>query len=114
MSEPSQYMVNHLTRIILKLIEEPVPYETVTAPGLPTPGSVRGFGQRLAARADRVAAMMEALAARGFVFKFEKDRVFADSETMEAQEAKKYLLTQGFEDTEFQVMLEYARKWEVL
>ena len=114
MSEPYKPMVNHLTRVILKLIEEPVPYGPLAASLQPSPAAVRRFGERLALRAERVAAMMEALAARGFTFKFAKDRVFADSEEMEAQDAKKYLLSLGFEDTEFQVLLEYARKWEVL
>lgn len=114
MSEPSKYMVNHLTRIVLELIEQPVPYGLVAIAGQPTPAAVRRFGERLARRLERVAAMMEALEARGFTFKFAKDRVFADSAEMEAQEAKKYLLSLGFEDTEFQVLLEYARKWEVL
>ncbi len=114
MSESYKPMVNHLTRIIFKLVEEPVPYGTLAVAEQPSPAAVRRFGERLALRADRVAAMMEALADRGFTFKFAKDRIFADSESMEAQEAKKYLLTRGFEDTEFQVLLEYARKWEVL
>jgi hypothetical protein len=115
MSETYRPVVNHLTRIILKLIEEPVPYDLVASPDQPpTADNVRRFGERLARRADRVAAMIEALAARGFTFKFEKDRVFADSNEMEAQEAKRYLISQGFADTEFQVLLEYARKWGVL
>ncbi len=114
MSEPYKPMVNHLTRIILNLVEDPVPYDIITRQGTPSPGSVRSFGEHLAGRAGRVAAMMEALAARGFVFKLEKNRVLADSETMEAQDAKRYLLSQGFADNEFQVLLEYARKWDVL
>ncbi|MDT8901786.1 hypothetical protein [Anaeroselena agilis] len=116
MSETYRPVVNHLTRVILKLIDEPVPYEVV-APSEqlpPTAASVRRFGESLSRRAERVAAMMEALEARGFTFKFAKDRVFADSTEMEAQDAKRYLLSQGYEDTEFQVLLEYARKWDTL
>jgi len=116
MSETYRPVVNHLTRIILKLIEDPVPYDLV-APSEqqpPTPAGVRRLGESLSRRAERVAAMMDTLAARGFTFKLEKDRVFADSNEMEAQEAKRYLLSQGFEDTEFQVLLEYARKWDTL
>ncbi len=114
MSEPYKPMVNHLTRIIIKLIEDPVPYGTLATAASPTAAAVRRFGERLAGRADRAAAMMEALEAKGFTFKFEKDRIFADSNEMEAQEAKKYLISLGFADTEFQVLLEYARKWGVL
>lgn len=114
MSEPSKYMVNHLTRIIMRLVEEPLPYGSVATANPVVPADVRGFGDRLQTRAARVAAMMEALADHGFVCKFSKNCVLADSDAMEAQEAKKYLLARGFEDTEFQVMLEYARKWDVL
>jgi superfamily II DNA/RNA helicase len=114
LSETYKPMVNHLTRIILKLVEDPVPYDIVAAAEPLTPDSVRQFGRQLEGRAERVAAMMEALAERGFTFKFEKDRIFADSSAMEAQEAKKYLIARGFQDREFQVMLEYARKWGVM
>jgi SOS response regulatory protein OraA/RecX len=113
MSETYQSVVNHLTRIILKLVEEPISYEEVAAQPQ-SADSVRRLGQRLSRRTERVAAMMEALAERGFTFKLEKDRIFADSIEMEAQDAKRYLLSRGFEDTEFQVLLEYARKWDVL
>lgn len=114
MSETYRPVVNHLTRIILRLIDEPVPYGEVASAEAPTADGVRQFGGRLARRTEQVAAMMEALAARGFTFTFAKDRVFADSSEMEAQDAKKYLLSQGFEDSEFQVLLEYARKWGVM
>lgn len=114
MSEPYNPMVNHLTRITLKLTEEPLPYDIVAAAAPPTPDSVRQFGRKLETRVARVAAMMEALAERGFTFKFEKDRILADSFDMEAQEAKQYLIARGFQDREFQVMLEYARKWGVM
>ena len=114
MSESYKPMVNHITRIILRLIEDPVPYGPLAGTESPAPAAVRDFGARLAYRAERVAAMLDVLAERGFVFKFEKDRVLAESAVMEAQDAKKYLLDAGFRDTEFQVFLEYARKWGVL
>lgn len=114
MSETYKPMVNHITRVILRLVEDPVPYETVAGADPLDPAAVRAFGDRLKNRAERVAAMMEALAGRGFVFKFEKDRILADSNEMEAQDAKRYLIESGFADTEFQVFLEYARKWGVL
>jgi len=114
MAEHSQYMVNHLTRVIMRLTDDPAPCGERGDGGAPTPAAVRRFGRRLADRAARVAAMMDALAERGFAFKLEKDSIFADSCEIEAQDAKKYLLSRGFADTEFQVLLEYTRKWEVL
>lgn len=114
MSENYKPMVNHLTRIILKLIDEPIPYEVITKIDQLTPDTVRQFGGLLASRAERVAQMMEALQERGFTLKFEKDRVVADSSEVEAQDAKAYLIARGFQDREFQVYLEYARKWGVM
>ena len=114
MSESYKPMVNHITRVILRLIDDPVPYDLVAEADPLTADSVRAFGARLAGRAERVAAIMDVLAERGFTFTFAKDRILADSSEMEAQEAKRYLLSSGFEDTEFQVFLEYARKWGVL
>lgn len=106
-------MVNHLTRVVFTLIDDP-PYDTVCTDAAPTADGVRRFGDALKGRTERVAAMMEALAAKGFVFKTEKGRVLADSSEMEAEAAKRYLLSCGFEHTEFQVLLEYARKWGVM
>lgn len=107
-------VVNHLTRIILHLVEEPAPFAKVDLPDSPSAANVRLLGERLKERAERVAAMMEALAAKNFTFRFNKDRIFAESNEVEAQEAKKYLLSLGFQDTEFQVFLEYVRKWGML
>lgn len=114
MSETYKPMVNHVTRVIFRLIEDPVPYGPLAGDASPGPAAVRAFGARLALRSERVAAMMEVLAERGFIFKFDKDRIYAESGVVEAQDAKKSLLSAGFEDTEFQVFLEYARKWGVL
>ncbi|MDR3591634.1 MAG: hypothetical protein P4N41_18415 [Negativicutes bacterium] len=114
MSEEYTAVVNHLTRIILHLIEEPALFAEVNLPVSPSADNVRLLGQRLKERTGRVAAMMEALEDKGFIFRFHKDRIFAESNEVEAQEAKKYLLALGFHDTEFQVFLEYVRKWGML
>jgi hypothetical protein len=114
MSKDYTAVVNHLTRIIFHLIEDPVPFAAVDLPASPSAGNVRLFGERLMERTGRVAAMMEALAPKGFTFRFNKDRIFAESNEVEAQEAKNYLLSLGFHDTEFQVFLEYVRKWGML
>lgn len=114
MAETYNAMVNHLTRVILKLVDEPMPYDIIhQAPKLDA-NVVRTFGQRLSDRADRVAGMMDLLAEKGFVFSSAKDCIFADSEEVEAQVVKKYLKDNGFQDYEFQVYLEYVRKWGVM
>ncbi|MDR3565085.1 MAG: hypothetical protein P4N59_27105 [Negativicutes bacterium] len=105
-------VVNHLTRVILHLVEEPAPYADL--PARPSADHVRLLGARLQLRTERVAGMMEALAAKDFTFQFKKDKIFAESNDMEAQDVKQYLLAQGFHDTEFQVFLEYVRKWGML
>lgn len=114
MSGENKAVVNHLTRVILHLIEQSVPYEAAGLTVSPDAESVRQLGRLLQERSERVAAMMEALAAKGFTFQFNKDRILAESNEIEAQEAKKYLLSLGFHDTEFQVFLEYVRKWGML
>ncbi len=77
-------MVDHLTRI------------TVDASG---------------ARAGEIA---QALALWGFTIRRERRRLVADSTTVEAGEAKRALLELGFHDREFQVFLEYVRRWGIL
>jgi len=114
MSEDYTSVVNHLTRVIFHLIEAPVPYAKVNLPGAPSAENVRLLGRRLKERTERVAAMMDALAAKGFSFQFKTDKIYAESNEVEAQEVKQYLLSLGFHDTEFQVFLEYVRKWGML
>ena len=71
---------------------------------------------RITVHADggRAAEMARALASRGFAVRLERRRFVAESDTVEAQEAKAYLRARGFEDREFQVFLEYVRRWGVL
>ncbi len=77
-------MVNHLTRITVDLRSP---------------------------RADQIAG---ALAARGFSIRRERDRIVAESEAVEAQEAKRHLRSLGVPDREYRVFLEYVRRWGVL
>jgi len=63
------------------------------------------------ARADELAA---ALAERGFEVREERRRIVADSTVVEGQDVKAYLRDRGFEDREFQVFVEFVRKWGVL
>jgi hypothetical protein len=71
---------------------------------------------RVTVHADggRAAEMAAALAARGFQVRVERRRFVAESSTVEAQDAKAWLRARGFADREFQVFLEYVRRWGVL
>jgi hypothetical protein len=63
------------------------------------------------ARADDLAA---ALAARGFEVRRERRRLVADSTEVEGQDVKTYLRARGFGDREYQVFVEFVRKWGIL
>ena len=106
--------VNHVTRVILHLLDDPIPYDIITKAEPLTPNVVRQFSIHLQTRLERVAVMMELLAGKGFVLLQGKTCIYADSETVEAQEAKRYLLESGFRDREFQISLEYTRKWGMM
>jgi len=114
MGKPHKSMVDHLTRIILKPVEEPSSYVHFLKSDVVDAKAVRDLGLQLQRRAERVALMMELLAAKGFSFSFKQGSVFADSPVIEAQEAKQYLLENGFLDQEFQIFLEYGRKWGIM
>jgi hypothetical protein len=64
--------------------------------------------------AERAEDLVRALALRGFSVRRERDRLVAESDRVEAQDAKRYLRSLGFRDREFQVFLEYVRAWGVL
>ncbi|HEY3425815.1 MAG TPA: hypothetical protein VGL27_13525 [Negativicutes bacterium] len=114
MSQPAEPVVNHITRIILKLVDKPLPYGILQQAKLLNVNSVRSFGSLLVQRTERVAEMMEALEDIGFAFTAKKDCIYADSGKVGAWEAKQYLLDHGFQDREFQVQLEYTRKWGMM
>jgi hypothetical protein len=63
------------------------------------------------ASADRLAA---ALVQRGFAVRRERDRVHADSTEVEGQDVKAYLRARGFAEREFQVFVEFARRFGFL
>lgn len=107
-------LVNHTTRIILRVAADKLPYENIYNNGIPTPESVRDFGSFLLHRTERVASIMEFLADKGFSFKGEKGYIYADSNDIEAHEVKRLLSDSGFKDYEFQVFLEYERRWGMM
>lgn len=114
MAKTYNEVVNHLTRVVLQLRPDPDCYEAVNRTGNITPETVKEFSRVLANRAERVAAMMDDLQAAGFTFTAKDDVIYADSKEVEAFEVKEYLRGKGFKDREFQIILEYARKWDML
>lgn len=66
------------------------------------------------AGADRAEELAGALALRGFAVRRDGGRLVAESDRVEAQDAKRYLRSLGFRDRDFQVFLEYVRAWGVL
>ena len=64
--------------------------------------------------ADRAEDLVRALALQGFAVRREPGRLVAESDRVEAQDAKRYLRSLGFRDREYQVFLEYVRAWGVL
>ncbi|WP_425060356.1 hypothetical protein SCACP_10470 [Sporomusa carbonis] len=106
-------MVNYTTRVILNLTDIGQA-KTSLIGNEPRPEDVRYYGRVLSHRAERIAGMMEVLAAAGFTFTVKKDYIYADSEAVEAVAAKRMLAEQGFSDREYQIYLEYRRQWGVM
>ncbi len=106
-------MVDHTTRIIISLKEFEQLRKAVLGPA-PDAHSLRKYGALAAAAAERMAAMLEVLAAAGFTLKATKDTIYADSETVEATAAKRLLAARGFADKEYEIYLEYRRQWGIM
>lgn len=64
--------------------------------------------------APRAGDLAAALAALGFTVRAAGRRVVAESTAVEAQEAKRALRARGFADRDYEVFLEYVRRWGVL
>jgi len=78
------------------------------------PQTIREIGKRQKEHADRIAGMMDLLKENGFSLESAPGVVYAYSNTVEAFEAKQLLLSAGFQDREFQIVLEYTRGWGML
>lgn len=106
-------MVNYTTRVIIssknidKLKKE---LFAVT----PTPADLRNYAQEVTKASERMAVMLEILADNGFQIGTKKDCVYADSESVEAVDARRLLSERGFADNEYQIYLEYRRQWGVM
>lgn len=108
-------IVTYLTQIVfhLTLNQEDIDDAAIWQ-GTVGSGQVRRLGELMTKRTERVAAMMDLLAASGFEFDVKKNVVYATSDQVEAFEAKHSLLEAGFKDREFQILLEYTRGWGML
>lgn len=107
-------VVTHLTQVKLRLELDKSYWGNVCKDIEAAPAAIRRVGQAMAGRAERVAAMMELMAANGFVFKIDKTAVYCYSSEVEAYEIKRDLLAAGFKDFEFQIILEYTRGWGMM
>ncbi|WP_153060768.1 hypothetical protein [Moorella stamsii] len=78
------------------------------------PEDVRDLGHFLQERLERVAAIMELLLARGWNCRGTRQAIILDGEDLEAHEVKELLLEQGFQPCEFEIKLDYTRKWGIM
>jgi hypothetical protein len=110
-----QPIVTYLTQIVfhLTLNKEDIEQAAIWQ-GTIGSNHVRRLGELMIKRTERVAAMMDVLFALGFEFEVKKNVVYANSDQVEAFEAKRSLLEAGFKDREFQIILEYTRGWGML
>lgn len=103
-------MVRYLTRVLLRLPPAPA-----LAAGESVDGEeLRRMGQQARSRWERAAEMIELLAGAGFRIHAEKDRMVAESTEIEAAEAKALLRSRGFGDREYQMLVEYERRWGLM
>jgi hypothetical protein len=66
------------------------------------------------ARSAGAGDLAAALAAAGFAVRRERHRIVADSSAVEGQEVKTYLRGRGFADRDYQVFVEFVRRWGTL
>lgn len=107
-------VVTFLTQVRLRFDYDESCLEGLRRGQIVDPGVIREAGLRLAARFERVAAMMDFLKDRGFICRAGRQVVCCFSNEVEAYEIKRELIAAGFSDPEFQIVLEYTRGWGML
>jgi hypothetical protein len=110
-------IVTHVTQITIGLLPDDkstISQAAAGSGGPITPAMVKQLGKDIAGYYSRVASMMELLASHGFSFRRSNKAVHCYSREVEAGEAKRLLLAAGFNDREFQIVLEYTRGWGML
>jgi hypothetical protein len=112
--DADQVVVHHNTRVNLRLPPHWKPDDALQPGAAFDRSLVLAYGALLQERCERVVAMAEFLATLGFRISTGKDGIVADSSDVEAGDAKRKLIGAGFQDREFQIVLEYTRKWGML
>ena len=81
-----------------------------------SPKAVRNLNKFLTTRLERIATMMELLteAHDDWAITGKKEYIIMETETYDFNDSIKILNEQGFDDSEFILKVEYARKWGVL
>lgn len=104
-------MLNHTTTIIFRLPQAGLKNMRMQHP---LSSNQRDWGAQIADQYARVAEMVRLLENRGFVFTCEGERLKGSSEQIEAQDLRELLFSHGFSNGEYQIYLEYQRKWGIL
>lgn len=107
-------VVTHLTQVRLRLDINESCLEGIRQGEIVDSSIIREAGLRFAERFERVAAMIDFLKEHGFVCRTGKRVVCCFSNEIEAYEIKRALIDAGFNDPEFQIVLEYTRGWGML
>lgn len=78
--------------------------------------AVRNLNKFLTFRLERIATMMELLskAHDDWAITGKKDYILMETETYDFNDSIKILKEQGFDDSEFNLKVEYTRKWGIL
>lgn len=107
-------VVHHNTRVTLKLPPAWKSEQPVVKKASVDREKILALGEEMRFRSERVVAMMDFLENLGFRLTSGANCVYADSSDIEAGDIKKRLIAAGFRDWEFQIVLEYTRKWGMM
>lgn len=104
-------VVNHRVRIVLK----PLDKKLIAGRQFSLePGRIRELGAFIRDWTGRIADIMELLCARGWHCRGDLAEIVLENDQMEAAEAKSLMQEHGFSPSEFEIRLEYVRKWGML
>ena len=113
--EKKNPVVTHLTQVkFFASPEEGWVYDPARTGDSITPETLREAAARAENHFLRLAGAMDLLAAAGFTFRMDRQYLYCFSTAVEAKTAKEMLLKAGYQDREFQIVLEYTRGWGML
>ena len=113
-------MVNYRVTVILRFFDrtwlpgETPPLDKIRGAQPARPEDVRSLGCFLKDRLERVASMMELLLGRGWTCRGARQAVILAGDDMEAHQVKEFLQGHGFRPWEYEIKLEYTRKWGIM